>query len=677
MKRISVIFLTLVFLGSVLTTKAQKMSAIDQNTIQKTISGLITKYGEKNRFRINKGVMQTASFWTAKDGSVKEFETFCSENFINDPIKLELVFQKISTNLEVLFGNYNKISVDLKLPLHLNMGELLPVDEIFGGYDPSAHFNDDMFNNKVAFITLLNFPFYSLKEKIEQGKSWTRQQWAYARVGDLFTSRVPSDLLLKVSEATTNSETYISDYNICMGSLIDIKGKTLFPKDLKLITHWGLRDELKSNYNKTGLEKQKMIYEVMKHIIKQDIPQQVINSDKVSWNPFTNKVLDGTKEVAATPEPDTRYFHLLNNFKAQKQLDIYNPQYPTYISRTFDQGMEMPQEEVEQLFIKFVSSPQVAEVAKLISKRLDRKLQPFDIWYDGFKPRSTMQESDLDAQTKQRYPNKDAFEKELPNILIKLGFTPEKAAAITAKITVDAARGSGHAWGAQMKTDKARLRTRIPADGMNYKGYNIAVHEFGHNVEQTISLNDVDYYVLNGVPNTAFTEALAFIFQKRDLELLGIKNADVNKDHYLALDNFWACYEIMGVSLVDMGVWKWMYQHPDATPAQLKEQVIIIAKEVWNKYYAPVFGSKDEPILAIYSHMIDSPLYLSAYPVGHLIDFQIEKQIAGKNFATEIQRIYSYGKIIPMVWMNNAVKKDVSIDPMLEATTEALKAIKK
>ena len=37
----------------------------------------------------------------------------------------------------------------------------------------------------------------------------------------------------------------------------------------------------------------------------------------------------------------------------------------------------------------------------------------------------------------------------------------------------------------------------------------------------------------------------------------------------------------------------------------------------------------------------------------------------------------SYGKIIPMVWMNNAVKKDVSIDPMLEATTEALKAIKK
>ena len=42
-----------------------------------------------------------------------------------------------------------------------------------------------------------------------------------------------------------------------------------------------------------------------------------------------------------------------------------------------------------------------------------------------------------------------------------------------------------------MRTDNARLRTRIGKDGMDYKGYNIAVHEFGHNVEQTITLHDV------------------------------------------------------------------------------------------------------------------------------------------------------------------------------------------
>ena len=35
------------------------------------------------------------------------------------------------------------------------------------------------------------------------------------------------------------------------------------------------------------------------------------------------------------------------------------------------------------------------------------------------------------------------------------------------------------------------------------------------------SLYQVDHTLLSGVPNTAFTEALAFVFQAKDLELLG------------------------------------------------------------------------------------------------------------------------------------------------------------
>ncbi len=74
-----------------------------------------------------------------------------------------------------------------------------------------------------------------------------------------------------------------------------------------------------------------------------------------------------------------------------------------------------------------------------------------------------------------------------------------------------------------MKGSVAHLRTRISGKGMDYKGYNIAVHEFGHTVEQTISLYDVDYYMMSGVPNTAITEALAFVFQSRNLMLTGYK----------------------------------------------------------------------------------------------------------------------------------------------------------
>ncbi|MBQ3832967.1 MAG: hypothetical protein II815_07310, partial [Bacteroidales bacterium] len=77
-----------------------------------------------------------------------------------------------------------------------------------------------------------------------------------------------------------------------------------------------------------------------------------------------------------------------------------------------------------------------------------------------------------------------------------------------------------------MKGDVAHLRTRIAKSGMDYKGYNIAVHELGHCVEQTITLYDIDYYMLKGIPNTAFTEAVAFMFQGRDLKLLGQAKGD-------------------------------------------------------------------------------------------------------------------------------------------------------
>lgn len=647
-------------------------------SVDNIIKALTGKYSEANKTKIEKGVKQAVSLWADKDGDAKAFEEFCIVNFVKPGDEQKILFDRLSTNLEVLIGHFNKVSLDLKISLHLDKGDILPIDEIFGGYDPSAHFTEDFFQNKIAFIVILNFPFYTLKEKEEFGPSWSRLEWAYAKMGDLFTSRVPAELIQNFSDALIASDTYIAEYNIYMGKLVNDKMKTLFPADLKLITHWGLRDELKSHYaEKDGLEKQKMIYEVMKKIISQEIPTEVINKNDYQWNPFTNKLYKDSKEVSCTPEKNTRYQYFLTNFKTASAIDKYSPQYPTYIQRKFDSEMQLTQEEVEKLFIDFISSPTVKKLAALISKRLNRKLQAFDIWYDGFKSRSAIPKDDLSKAVKAKYPTKDALEKDLPNILVKLGFTKEKADYIASKIQVDASRGAGHAWGADMKMEKAHLRTRVEKDGMDYKGYNIAVHEFGHNVEQTITLNDIDYYLLRGVPNTSFTEAIAFFFQQKDLELLGYKNDDINKKYLFALDNFWSSYEIMGVSLVDMSVWKWMYAHPNATADELKTATITIAKDVWNKYYADVFGTKDEPILAVYSHMIDAPLYLSAYPIGHLIDFQIEKYIEGKPFATEIQRMLLSGSIIPQLWMKDAVGKEISGQALIDATDEALKNVKK
>ncbi len=669
--------LSVVIPGSLIAQTAAEKMNIEKSTMEQVKKQLLNKYGDAASFRIDRGVSQVAGLWREIDGTPAEFQSFCIENFVADQSALDNLYKKLERNFEIFAGHFHQMDVLLKEPLQLEGPEIEPIDMLFGSYDASAHLDDDFFNNKIAFITALNFPYYNLEEKTKLGSAWSRKEWAHARMGDRFTSRVPANVILSVSETLTKADAYISDYNIYMGNLLNLKGKALFPSDMKLITHWGLRDELKSNYaGDNGLEKQRMIYDVMKRIIDQSIPSEMINSNEFTWDPRNNKMYKDGKEAKFTMEPDNRYAVLLANFHAMKMIDKYSPNLPTYIDRAFEEGMEIPQEDVERLFTEFVSSPQVKEVATYISKQLGRKLEPFDIWYNGFKSRGGIPEEELTAITSKKFPDTKAFEAELPVILTKLGWDKKKADEITSLVVVDASRGAGHAWGAEMRDDVAHLRTRIGENGMDYKGYNIAVHEFGHNVEQTVTMNDVDYYMLQGVPNTSFTEAVAFLIQKRDLELLGMPNTDPLKEHMMALDNFWGSYEIMGVSLVDMKVWKWMYANPDATPAQLKEAVIAAAKEVWNKYYASVLGGNDEPILAIYSHMIDNPLYLSNYPMGHLIDFQIEQQVKGKSLADEFQRMYTQGRLVPQVWMKNAVGSEISIQPTLNAAAEALKALK-
>lgn len=673
MKNLAILIVLLV-ISSCTPTKQTDMdnstlANITETIQQKAISALTNAYPDADKDRLSRGVKHAASLWRSADGDEDEFIIYCKENYIANEDERELVFEKISRNIEILFGHYNQINLGLNKPLHEPMGETHAIDGAFGSYAPSAHFMDDMYKNKIAFYVALNFPFYLLEEKNANAATWSRKEWAYARMGDMFDSRIPAELIQDASKISTESDMYISDYNIYAGMLTNDKGEKLFPEDMVLLAHWNLRDEIKANYSKAeeGLLKQDMIYQVMKRIIDQSIPESVINSGDYMWNPYSNTIYQDGEEIDFNSEADVRYQKLLDNFHALKAFDSYTP-LDTEIKRAFEGTMEISQIEVEKLFTEFLASEEVKQVAKLISARLGRDLQPWDIWYDGFKARSNIDEDMLNKKTESKYPNAEAFNKDLPNMLVNLGFSAEKANYLAEKIVVDPARGSGHAWGAQMKGDVAHLRTRIPETGMNYKGYNIAVHEFGHNVEQTISLYDVDYYMLNGVPNTAFTEALAFIFQKRDLELLGIENTDKNKETLETLDNFWSTVEIMGVSLLDQRTWKWMYAHPDATAAELKEAVISIAKEVWNEFYAPVFGTNDEPILAVYSHMISYPLYLSNYAVGNLIEFQIEQHLKNSDFASEVERIYKQGTLTPNAWMQAAVNDDISTQAILSET---------
>jgi hypothetical protein len=647
---------------------------INETTVKAVIDTVRISHPAANLNLLEKGVKHAASLWRKEDGTPADFSEFVKNNYVSDSEKRKVVFTKISSYIESLYGYYNEITLDLRKTLDESLGDINETDRMFGNYSVGSHLQNDFYSNKIAFSIALNFPYYTLAEKEELGPKWSRNDWAMARLGDLFTARVPAELDQAVTVATGNSEMYIAEYNIHMGHLLTDDGRQIFPNGMVLLSHWNLRDELKADYadKDKGKEKQEMIYKVMERIISQDIPKVVINSSEYEWAPYSNKVTKAGKTVEVSAEPDTRYSHIINNFKSRKAIDSYYPEMNTFILRKFSLEMEIAQNEVESLFDSYLSSPQLIKLGSLIKKRLGRDLRPYDIWYDGFKTRSTIPDNLLTSKTSTLYPNPAAFQAGMSTILKKLGWSATRAEYIADKIVVDPARGSGHAWGAARKGSLSHLRTRISAKGMDYKGYNIAVHEFGHNVEQTISLYDVDNYMMSGVPNTGFTEANAFIFQSRDLFLLGMKDDNPDKGKLEIYDNAWSLMEIMGVGMVDMKIWKWLYENPDATPAQLKESTIGIATGVWNKYFAPVFGIKDSPVLAIYSHIIDSPLYLANYSYGQIIQFQIEEYLKGKKFSDEIDRIFSQGRLTPQQWMLGAVGTKISTQPILNALDKAL-----
>lgn len=646
-------------------------------------SELVAKHGEAQRARIDRGVAQVAALWRADDG---DLAAFVREQFISDPAQLDATFARLEAVFEQIDGHTHEVGREVRRATEVDVGPMLAVDPLLATYDPFAHVTEDLFQAKVGFVVLLNFPLTTLAERIEHGPEYSRRNWADVRLAARFSRRVPAEVRQAITRATADADLYIAQYNVWMHHLVDETGARPFPSGLRLISHWNLRDELKARYSDPeGLKKQQLIVKVMERIVTQTIPAAVIDNPHLDWNPVTNAVTaapaseveaDAPARTAAPDdarEADVRYQKLLANFHAARREDPFVPIAPTAIARSFELGRELPEARVKALLEQVLTSPLVPRVAALIEQRLGRALGPQDLWYAGFRGNAALAEADLDARTRARYPRPEAFAADMPRLLQGLGFAAPRAKFLAEHVVVDPSRGAGHALQSLRRGDFPHLRTRVGAGGMDYKGYNIAVHELGHNVEQVFSLYSVDHTLLAGVPNNAFTEALAFVFQARDLELLGVGKRDPASERERVLSDFWSTFEIAGVALVDVAVWHWLYDHPAATPAELREATVKIAQETWDRYYAPVLANPGSPLLGIYSHMISYPLYLADYPLGHLIAFQIEEHVekAGK-LGPEFERMASLGALTPDVWMTQATGAPVSAEPLLRATEAAL-----
>jgi hypothetical protein len=652
-----------------------------------TVDRLLARFGQDHADRIRLGVQQAAQRWRPEDGDAQAFSSFCEANFIADPEQLAATFERLEQTLEQVDGHLHEVRRTLTWPIDVETGPLTAADRLFAELDLAAHVDEDLFRTKVAFLALLNFPVHTLAERLKQGPAWDRQTWARSRFMDRFALRVPATVHQEITRVSTAAEQYVASYNVRLDRLVSDSfsadgGDTErpFPEGLRLISHWGLRDELASYYadpTPAGLARQRLILRVMERIVRQEIPAAVVDNPDLLWDPETNTVRTLEGNVAgnlAAREPDTRYATLLEIFHAYRKADPYSPTEPTFVSRRFERDRQIPEKEVEALLVSVLTSPEVADLGRLIERRLGRPLEPFDIWYAGFKSRGDFPEAELDQAARARYPDLPAFAAALPELLAGMGFSPDRAKWLAERMEVDPARGAGHAVQALRREDKAHLRTRVPQGGMDYKGYNVAMHELGHNVEQVFSLNGIDHWPLAGVPNNACTEAFAFIFQHRDLEMLGMGSEGEEARRAETLGILWNTYEIAGVSLVDMGVWNWMYQHPDATPAELREAALALARDVWNRYFAPVFGVRDSEILAIYSHMIVYGLYLPDYAIGHILAFQIAQKLWQGDFGAEMERIARQGRLTPDAWVRGAVGSPISAGALLAEARTALSA---
>ncbi len=629
----------------------------------RAIAALVAKHGSAQRAAIESGVARVASRWSAADGDAAAFEAFCTKHFVSDAAERTRLLARLEGALEQIDGHLYEMRRTLRRHHDLRGDEFAGVDDILAQFDPSPDLSEQMYKQKVAHLALLNFAKPTLATMLKDGPAWDDSGWAAARVALNFGPRVPVALADRARKRSFEAGKFVADFHVPVGGMVDANGKRWFEGDRKLIAHWLVREEIKAGYgDPDGVHKQRALSWVMARHIDGTIPARVMSGeDKRDWNPAKNTVAGGDPgELLGL----VRYEHWIANFRMAREFDPLYPDEPTAIARKFALEREMPETEVEQLMISLLEAPVRKDLAAFLSKKLGRPLEAFDIYFDDVveaKPATEM-----NAAVKARFANVKELEAKLPTVLRELGFSDKDADFLGTHIRVEVCKGAGHAMRPYLTGYGAWLRTSSLDAELGWDGFDTAMHELGHNLEQLCSTYFVSRPALRGVPNTACTEAFAFLYQALAKRVLGLEDAAAAQRQF-AVDSvatmLSAC-QIAGPSLLELRAWRWLYANPNATAAQLRDEVLRIADDLWTRYYQRDFGPDNYRILAAYQHMIAHPLYLPDYTLGHMMSHQIRSYMRGKDLAGETKRITSLGCLTPDLWMRRAVGGPVSADPL-------------
>src|SRR5262249_13185084 len=127
---------------------------------------LRAKHGEAEAARIDRGVQQVRKLWRAADGDAAAFAAFVTQEFIPKGTLLDQTFDRLEFACERLDGYYVSLGRDLRKAVDVDLGPQLPIDDRLASLSVDAHLSEDLFQSRIAFVVLLNFPLTTLEERL-------------------------------------------------------------------------------------------------------------------------------------------------------------------------------------------------------------------------------------------------------------------------------------------------------------------------------------------------------------------------------------------------------------------------------------------------------------------------------------------------------------------------------
>ena len=637
-------------------------------------SQLIERHGEEHRTRIESGVARCAELWQEADGDDAAFATFCLDHFVADSDDLDRLVERLETSIAQVRGHLYEMRRTLRRWADLRGDEMANIDELLATFDPAPDLSEQVYIQKLAHLALLNLDRPSLTEMLEHGDSWSTEDWARSRISRHFGARVPKDVADMARDLGFKASHWVSNFHVPVGTMVDATGKRWFESDRKLVAHWLIREELKAGYNEPdGIHKQRALAWVLGRHIDGSIPRSVMDgTNELDWDPGMN-TLGGekTQDVVGLE----RYDHWMMQVEVAKALDPHHPEHPTAISRKCELHREIPEADVEKMLVDLLSADVRKDLSAKMEHQLGRELEAHDVYYDDlFESRKA---SEMDDAVRALFEDEKAFERKLPEVLRGLGFEDELADFLGTRIRVEIGKGAGHAMRPMLHQYDAWLRTSRLKNELGWDGFDTAMHELGHNLEQLCSCYFAPRPILEGVPNTACTEAFAFLYQSLAKQVLGIEDAAAAQRafHETTLSTMLMACQIAGPSLMELRTWRWIYENPKADAAALRETVLRISDDVWSEFFADHFGQDPYRILGAYQHMVAHPLYLPDYAIGQMISHQVRAHVRNKDIAVETKRICSIGRLTPAAWMKVAVGGELSAMPLIKDSERAIKAL--